>query len=199
MSNLKMAGALLVSGLWLGGCATQDYVDKHVGAVQTEVSGVQGQVTGLQGQVRDHDTRLGALDQSTREAMERAQAAGKLAQGKFVYSMVLSDAAAKFPVDRSKLSQAAQAKLTDMVAKLKADNKNVYLEIQGYTDKTGSPAANYRLGADRAEAVRRFLNQQGVALNRMATISYGQDNPAASNRTRAGRAENRRVVVVVLE
>lgn len=199
MSNLKIAGAALMGGLWLSGCATQDYVDKHVAEVHTEVTGVQGQVTGLQGQVRDHDTRLGALDQSTREAMERAEAANKLAQGKFVYSVVLSDEATKFPLDRARLSEAAEAKLTDLAGKLKTDNKNVYLEIQGYTDKTGSPAANYRLGAERAEAVRRFLNQQGVALNRMATISYGQDNPAASNRTRAGRAENRRVVVIVLE
>jgi peptidoglycan-associated lipoprotein len=199
MKNLKIAGAVLAGGLWMGGCATQDYVDKHVAGVHTEVVGVQGQVTGLQGQVRDHDTHLSALDQSTREAMERAEAAGKLAQGKFVYSMVLSDDTARFPVDRSKLSESAEAKLADLVAKLKTDNKNVYLEIQGYTDKTGSSAANYRLGADRAEAVRRFLNKQGVALNRMATISYGQDDPVASNRTRAGRAQNRRVVVVVLE
>ena len=72
-------------------------------------------------------------------------------------------------------------------------------QIQGYTDVTGSPASNLRLGSDRAEAVRRYLSQQGVALNRMATISYGQDNPVAPNKTRAGRAQNRRVVVVVLE
>ena len=51
----------------------------------------------------------------------------------------------------------------------------------------------------RAEAVRRFLSMQGVALNRMSTISYGPDNPVAPNDTRAGRAQNRRVVVVVLE
>ena len=55
-----------------------------------------------------------------------------------------------------------------------------------------------RLGADRAEAVRRYLNKQGVALNRMATISYGEDEPVAPNNTRDGRAANRRVVVVVL-
>lgn len=46
--------------------------------------------------------------------------------------------------------------------------------------------------------MRRFLNKQGVALNRMATISYGEDEPVAANNTRDGRMANRRVVLVVL-
>ena len=116
MSNLKIAGAVLLGGLWLGGCATQGYVDK-------QVAGVQTQVTSVQGQLRDQDGRIGALDQTTREALERAQAAGKLAEGKFVYSMVLSDDTTKFPLDGSTLSAAAKAKLADFSAKLKADDK----------------------------------------------------------------------------
>ena len=82
--------------------------------------------------------------------------------------------------------------------KLKADNKNVYLEIQGHTDSTGSKSGNMRLGEERAEAVRLFMNQQGVPLNRMSTISYGDAAPVAPNTTREGRAQNRRVVLVVL-
>ena len=61
--------------------------------------------------------------------------------------------------------------------RLKSENKNVYLEIQGHTDSTGSDMYNYKLGEERAEAVRRYLNKQGVALNRMSTISYGKDEP----------------------
>jgi outer membrane protein OmpA-like peptidoglycan-associated protein len=72
------------------------------------------------------------------------------------------------------------------------------VEIQGHTDSTGTPAYNMRLGEERAEAVRRFMNQQGVPLNRMSTISYGQDHPVAPNDTKVGRAQNRRVVVVVM-
>ena len=68
MSNLKIAGAVLLGGLWLGGCATQGYVDK-------QVAGVQTQVTGVQGQLRDQDGRIGALDQTTREALERGMQA----------------------------------------------------------------------------------------------------------------------------
>ena len=112
--------------------------------------------------------------------------------------MVLSDDSVKFPVAGSQLSPEAQTRLMDFVQKLKTDNKNVYLEIQGHTDSTGSKAANVRLGEARAEAVRLFMNQQGVPLNRVATISYGDDSPVASNATRAGRAQNRRVVVIVM-
>ena len=125
-------------------------------------------------------------------------AAGKLAEGKFLYSMVLSDDSVKFPADGTQLSSEAQTRLQDFVQKLKGDNKNVYLEIQGHTDATGPKQVNLKLGEERAEAVRRFMNEQGVALNRMATISYGPDQPVASNKTRAGRAQNRRVVVIVL-
>lgn len=196
MSIRMIAGAALVGALALGGCATQDYVDKKVAVVDGRVTDMQGRTDArFQGQ----DARLDQLDANTRAALERAEAAGKLAQGKFVYSMVLSDDVTKFPVNGSTLSADAMAKLADFATRLKTDNKPVFLEIQGYTDSTGAPASNLRLGADRAEAVRRVLNKQGVALNRMSTISYGQDDPIAPNNTRAGRAQNRRVVVVVLE
>jgi outer membrane protein OmpA-like peptidoglycan-associated protein len=86
----------------------------------------------------------------------------------------------------------------DLITKLKTDNHNVYLEIQGHTDATGPATTNMKLGEARAEAVRLFMNQQGVALNRMSTISYGATAPVADNKTRQGRAQNRRVVVIVL-
>ena len=55
-----------------------------------------------------------------------------------------------------------------------------------------------RLGQERAEAVRLYLNQKGIALNRMSTISYGETEPVESNKTKTGRSKNRRVVIVVL-
>jgi len=191
MAKLAITGLMLSSVLALGACATQDYVDKHVATVQ-------GQVTDVQGHQQAQDQQLAQLDQTTRDALQRAEAANKLAEGKFLYSMVLSDDSVKFPVDGSKLSSEAQTRLMDFISKLKSDNKNVYLEIQGHTDATGDKSFNERLGEQRAEAVRLFMNQQGVPLNRMATISYGQDAPVAPNNTREGRAQNRRVVLIVM-
>jgi outer membrane protein OmpA-like peptidoglycan-associated protein len=192
MKQQIMAGAAMLGALWLGGCATEDYVNK-------QVAPVQGQVTSLQGHAQEQDAHIAATDKTAQEALARAQAAGKLAQGKFLYSMVLTDDATKFPPGGSTLSEEAKSRLTEVATKLKSDNRNVYLEIQGYTDASGSPQANRALGQARAEAVRLYLNEQGVALNRMATISYGQDNPVAPNNTRDGRAQNRRVVLVVLQ
>jgi len=183
--------AIAVSALSLGGCATKDYVNEHVAAVDAKVQATQGQVD-------RHESHLTQLDQATKEALDRATAAGKLAEGKFLYSMVLSDDSVKFPVDSAKLSPEATQRLTDFADKLKNDNRNVYLEIQGHTDSRGSDATNQKLGEQRAEAVRLFMNQHGVPLNRMSTISYGKKDPVTDNKNRANRAQNRRVVLIVM-
>jgi outer membrane protein OmpA-like peptidoglycan-associated protein len=192
--NKGAAGAIaavMIGALGLGGCATKDFVLEKVGAVNKRVDADNGRMD-------QQDARLAGLDKTSREAMDRATAAGKLAEGKFLYSMVLSDDSVKFPAKSAELSPEAKTRLMDFVQKLKAENKNVYLEIQGHTDSTGSPAANMRLGEERAEAVRRFMSQQGVPLNRMSTISYGDTSPAAPNNTKEGKAQNRRVVLIVM-
>lgn len=210
-----MIGAAL-GAMSLSACATESFVNKKVEPVnalaeknQSDLQNTQGQVASLQSDVQTNnaavnhrldadDARLAGLDQTTKDALMRADAAGKLAEGKFLYNVVLSDDGVKFPLDGTKLSKEAQDRLSQLADKLKTDNKNVFLEIQGYTDATGSATTNDRLGAQRAEAVRKYLSEQGVPLNRMSTISYGEDKPVADNKTRKGRAENRRVVVVVL-
>jgi outer membrane protein OmpA-like peptidoglycan-associated protein len=176
--------AVTLSALALGGCATKKFVNEALAPVQARMA--------------EHDTHIGELDKTSKEALDRATAAGKLAEGKFLYSVVLSDDAVKFPTNQSALSPEAQARLTELAQRLKTENKNVYVEIQGHTDDRGDNAYNLQLGNARAEAVRRFLSQQGIALNRMATISYGEDVHVAPNDSADGRAQNRRVVLVVL-
>lgn len=172
-----LTGAIILAGLTTTACATKNFVRDQVAVVDTEVKQVGG---------------------TAREALDRANAAHKLAEGKFLYEMVLSDDSVKFPVNHHELSPEAQSRLGELVTRLKAENKNVYLEIQGHTDTTGAPAFNEKLGEERAEAVRKYLSQQGIALNRMATISYGETVPVAPNETREGRAQNRRVAIIVL-
>jgi peptidoglycan-associated lipoprotein len=198
MSRVLIAGVAVLGVASLGGCATKKFVNEQVGQVSTRVDSVSGQVSDVTAKVADHDTRLATLDQSTKDALDRATAAGKLAEGKFLYSQVLSDDSMKFGVSKAALSPEAQARLDAFIDKLKTDNRNVYVEVQGHTDATGPKEVNYKLGEERAEAVRRYLNEHGVALNRIATISYGPDNPVAPNNKRDGRAQNRRVVLVVL-
>jgi len=180
--------AIGVSALALGGCATEGYVNRHVDA----------KVQSIQSQVDQHQTHLSQLDVTAKDALDRATAAGKLAEGKFLYSMVLSDDSIKFPVDSARLSPEAEQRLLAFAERLKSENRNIYLEVQGHTDATGPDSLNHRLGEERAEAVRLFMNQHGVPLNRMSTISYGKKAPVGDNKTRSGRAENRRVVLIVM-
>ena len=191
VTRVLIAGAMVLGVAGLGGCATKGFVKEQVSAVDTRVSDVSARVA-------DHDTKLASLDQNTKDALQRAEAAGKLAEGKFLYQEVLTDDSMKFPVAKATLSPEAQARLDAFVEKLKTDNRNVYVEVQGHTDATGSKEGNYKLGEQRAEAVRRYLNEHGVALNRIGTISYGADAPAQPNDKRDGRQANRRVVLIVL-
>ena len=190
-SKVVVAGAMILAVAGLGGCATKKFVREQAAIVGTRVDTVSGRVD-------ETNTHVAAVEGTARDALERATAAGKLAEGKFLYSEVLSDDSMKFGTAKAALSPETQSRLDAFAEKLKTDNRNVYVEVQGHTDATGPKDFNYKLGEERAEAVRRYLNQHGVPLNRISTISYGPDAPAAPNNDRAGRQANRRVVLIVL-
>jgi peptidoglycan-associated lipoprotein len=168
----------------LSGCATRSYVDESIARVDTRQA--------------EQDQQLQELSATSSQALERANDAGVLARGKFMYDVVLTDESTTFRSAETELGDNVRRRLDELALQLKNDNQNVYLEIQGFTDATGPEDYNERLGQQRAESVRRYLHEQGVPLNRMATISYGENNPAAPNETPDGRASNRRVAIVVL-
>jgi outer membrane protein OmpA-like peptidoglycan-associated protein len=121
------------------------------------------------------------------------------ASKRLVYEVVLSEDEGNFKFGKKDLPDEARAKLDEMITQLKADPKGAYFEIEGHTDSIGAPDLNERLGLDRAEAVKRYLYEQHqVPLHKMNAISYGEDKPVAENKTKAGRAQNRRVVIKVL-
>jgi outer membrane protein OmpA-like peptidoglycan-associated protein len=71
------------------------------------------------------------------------------------------------------------------------------VQVEGYTDSTGSPDFNQKLSENRAGAVKDFLVSQGVSINNITAIGYGEAKPVADNSTASGRAQNRRVQLVV--
>jgi outer membrane protein OmpA-like peptidoglycan-associated protein len=71
------------------------------------------------------------------------------------------------------------------------------LQVEGYTDSTGTTELNQKLSDNRAGAVRDFLVAQGVSPDNIAATGYGESNPVADNNTAAGRQKNRRVQLVV--
>jgi peptidoglycan-associated lipoprotein len=204
----RWLGTALAAALALvaSGCATKKYVEGEVTTVQARIDGVETQVEDAQTKLRDHEGRItktgetaNAASRTAQEALERAIAAGKLAEGKFLSETVLSDDKVKFGFDQAELSNDAKAALDAFADKLRADNQDVYIEIQGHTDNVGGEDYNLKLGEKRADATRYYLSRKGVPLHRMAVISYGESEPVTDNSSREGRSQNRRVVLVVLK
>jgi outer membrane protein OmpA-like peptidoglycan-associated protein len=98
-----------------------------------------------------------------------------------------------FPTGSAALSPAARSSLRRTAESLLADPGDRRLEVAGYTDDTGSRAVNELLSLQRAESVRRFLIEAGVAADRLTARGYGPADPIASNATAEGRELNRRV------
>lgn len=214
--------AIPIAALVLGGstaCATKKFVRTSVGEVNGKVDSVGKAIEETQERTRQNEGRIATVDQKADQAAQSAQqannAAGEArnaadaaaskadavdkASKRLVYEVVLSEDQGNFKFGKTALPDEAKAKLDDMIAQLKADPKGAYFEIEGYTDSVGDKKMNERIGLERADAVKRYLYEQHqVPLHKMNVISYGEEKPVAPNTTKAGRAQNRRVVIKVL-
>jgi peptidoglycan-associated lipoprotein len=200
-------------------CATKKFVRTEVGQVNDKVSTLGGsleqtqeRVRQAEGRITEVDTKAAAAQQSASQAQQAAAAANEAAAAvnnraeaietaarRLLYEVVLSEDQGKFRFGRTDLPDEAKAAIDDMVNNLKSQKAAVWIEIEGHTDNVGDKRYNERLGLQRAEAVKRYLYEQHqVPLHKMNVISYGEEKPATDNRTREGRAQNRRVVIKVL-
>ena len=103
-----------------------------------------------------------------------------------------------FDFDKATLRPEAMAVLNDAAALL-SKHERVVVEIAGHTDSKGSEEYNQGLSKRRADAVRDYLASKGVKASRLSAKGYGESRPIASNDTEEGRAENRRVEMIVLD
>ena len=167
-----------------------------------------------QQRVQQNEVRIDSIDKSAQSgineakssasaAMTKAQNAEKVAQeakGRLIYTVALSNDGVHFPADKAAISDEAKATIDEAVAPLVRANKGVYLEIEGHTDSSGDPAYNFKLGEERAMAVRDYIAKtHSIALSRLSVISYGEEKPVVDNKTKDDRAQNRRVVIRILE
>jgi outer membrane protein OmpA-like peptidoglycan-associated protein len=220
MKKLVLAGPVLA--LALGGtaaCATKKMVRTHVGEVNAKVDTLSKSVEENQERTRANEGKIGEVDQKAQAAGQRADLAGQRAAEaraaadavntradaieraakRLVYEVTLSEDKGNFKLGKSAMPDDAKADLDQLVQQLKAEPTGAYIEIEGHTDSAGPKDLNYRLGLERAEAVKRYLyDQHQVPLHKISVISYGEEKPIAPNKTRAGRAQNRRVVIKVL-
>ena len=207
-------------------CATKKFVRTSVGQVNDKVDSLGRSVEETQERTRQNEGKIAEVDQKAAAADQKAVAAQgsadrantaaqqaastantavqrtdalEKASKRLVYEVVLSEDQGNFKFGKKDLPDEAKAKIDEMIQQIKADPKGAYFEIAGYTDSIGSKEYNEKLGLERAEAVQRYLYEQHqIPLFKMNVISYGEDNPVAENNTKAGRAQNRRVVIRVL-
>lgn len=222
----KFFMAVPVTLLVVGGttaCASKKFVRTSVGDVNGKVDSLGRSVEETQERTRKNERKISEVDQKAQAAAQSAQQANQAAvkaqttaneiggkadarfdaidaaNHRLVYEVVLSEDQGNFKFGQTKLPEEAKKRIDEMVQQLKQDPKNVFIEIEGHTDNVGDRAINEKIGLARAEAVQRYLYEQyQIPLHKMNVISYGQDKPAAPNKTRAGRAQNRRVVIKVL-
>jgi outer membrane protein OmpA-like peptidoglycan-associated protein len=207
-------------------CATKKFVRTSVGEVNEKVDSLGRSVEETQERTRRNEGRISEVDQKAETGIKQAQQAQTSAQQantaavearnvantvgtrveevdkaakRMVFEVVLSEDQGNFQFAKTDLPDEAKAALDQMISQIKADPKGAWFEIEGHTDNVGEPALNTRIGLERAEAVKRYLYEQHqIPLHKMNVISYGEEKPIAPNRTRDGRAQNRRVVIKVL-
>jgi outer membrane protein OmpA-like peptidoglycan-associated protein len=218
----KFFVAVPIALLAIGGssaCATKKFVRTSVGEVNDKVDAVGKSLEETQERTRQNEGRIAVVDQKADQAAQSARqansAAGEArsaadaaankadavdrASKRLIYEVVLSEDEGNFKFGKTVLPAEAKARLDEMLTQVKADPKGAYFEIEGHTDNIGDKKLNERIGLERAEAVKRYLYEQHqVPLHKMNVISYGEERPVAPNTTKAGRAQNRRVVIKVL-
>jgi peptidoglycan-associated lipoprotein len=200
-------------------CATKKFVRTSVGEVNEKVDSLGRSVEETQERTRKNEGRISEVDQKAQAAAQSATQANTAASAansaaneagtkfdtmdkankRLVYEVVLSEDQGNFKFGKTILPDEAKQKIDAMVAQLKQDPKNIFLEIEGHTDSVGAKELNEKIGLARAENVKRYLYEQyQIPLHKMSVISYGKEKPIAPNKTREGRAQNRRVVIKVL-
>ena len=200
-------------------CATKGYVNEQITGVNGKVESLSKTVEETQERTKANEGKINVVDQKAGAAQGAADAARKAAADadskaleadakavaidkasrKLVYSVTVSADQADFAIGKGDLPDPAKTRIDELVARVKADGQNVYFEIEGHTDSTGPKSLNDKLGLERAEAAMKYLhNQHQIPLHKISVISYGPDKPVAPNKTRADRAQNRRIVINVL-
>ena len=218
----KFFAAAAVIALGVGAstaCATKGYVRNRVGEVNSKVETMSGTLEETQERTRKNETRIEEVNSKADQINTRTEAVGKSAaeardaanaaaikaeevdkaSKRLIYEVVLSEDQGNFTFGRTVLPDEAKNRIDEVINQLKADPKGVYIEVEGHTDSVGPKTVNERIGLERAESVKRYLYEHHqIPLHKINVISYGEDKPVAPNNTRAGRAQNRRVVIKVL-
>lgn len=200
-------------------------LETKAGATDKSIAGLEEGVSRADERARGADSRANEAAQEAARANERAARSGEQAEAASraaVGAMTHADKRAAeldtrydariqglenyeviaaenilFGFGRSTLTDEGKQELDALAAKMNALKRYV-VEVQGYTDRTGSPQFNLELSRKRADEVVRYLTgEHDIPLHRVHMIGVGHSDPAADNKTSEGRKQNRRVEVKV--
>ncbi|MEK6409306.1 MAG: OmpA family protein [Acidobacteriota bacterium] len=167
---------------------------QDIGRLSTDITDVRGRADRAQSQA---DTALTRADEANSRVNGAEQSVNDLRTNLDNYTLQ-NTAGVHFKFDSYELTPEAIESLDQLAAQIK-DRNNFILEIQGFADWIGKDAYNDQLTQKRADAVRRYLAERhNIALFRMHILGFGEMRPVADNKTREGRAENRRVEIRLL-
>jgi outer membrane protein OmpA-like peptidoglycan-associated protein len=138
-----------------------------------------------------------AADKRAKEAMDKLAIAAALAVKEEPRGTVITlPGNVLFATNKAELLPAAQAKLAQVADALKNQDDHAMV-VEGHTDSQGTETSNLDLGQRRAQSVRDYLVSRGVSADKISASGVGQGRPIADNKTVEGRAQNRRVEIVV--
>jgi OmpA-OmpF porin, OOP family len=222
--SIKLIAVGLSPLLFLAtGCvATRKFVRNTQAPLETKVNSVDQKTAQNSQGIRDLDKKTEAgiaqaqnsadqANQAAGQADQHAQAANQVAEkglsaANQAQNMVnnidnyqaAQHATVLFGFNKSELTPADKQRLDDVVQEV-SPLKHYVIQVQGYTDKTGSKQYNLELSRKRANSVIRYLTlEHNIPLVRIYSLGYGEAAPVAPNTSRTGRKENRRVDITVM-
>jgi outer membrane protein OmpA-like peptidoglycan-associated protein len=154
------------------------------------------QLAGAKDQLAQEAERRRAAEEAARKAADELARLASVKQEQRGLVITLSGSVL-FASDKAELLPAAQQRLADVAKALNEGNPGAQIVVEGHTDAQGSATYNLDLSARRAEAVRTYLVSQGVDASRIRSQGLGLTRPVADNKSAEGRANNRRVEIVV--
>ena len=213
MKNLSLI-AVLAGALVVAGCAQNPYTGENrktatgatvgagAGALLGNVIAGSGNKTG--------GTLIGAavgatvgglvgrqMDQQERQLRQEMAGTGVDVQRQGDTIRLQAPESITFATDSAEIRPQFRRTLDDVAASIQ-QYPNTVVRVEGHTDSTGSSSYNQNLSVNRAQSVASYLAQSGVQPSRLQAIGYGESRPIATNSTPQGRAQNRRVEILIL-
>jgi outer membrane protein OmpA-like peptidoglycan-associated protein len=135
------------------------------------------------------------MDRQAEEIKQTVPNAEVIREGEGI--IVKFDSGILFDVDQANLKPAAKSNIESLATSLK-NNPQTNILIVGHTDASGTDAYNYKLSERRAASVKSYAVSQGIAASRLTTEGRGETEPISDNTSDTGKAQNRRVEIVIV-